>query len=331
MKNILITVGTFNYGGTQQLLLHWAKYINPENYSIFIMGHDENIDMLPEWEKEFKNVFVIPTTKERFEGIEEFIKEHNISLCHVTDCGKKFTFISKAAKLVPVVQTMMCPRIDVKGNYDEVSVITVISLFCYSIQRGTKAIIIEPPFDMEVYDKKYDRNYFGLPKDKIIVGSLGNIRKENNDFVEIANCYRNREDVVFCLKSSKKDLPIGNHVLIDRYLSGDEKMSLINCFDIFLYPTSFEAYGVIFLEAMACGVPILSYDDKTAIRDTISTAGLTVPYRNKKKLRQALDILISNKYLREYFGNNGKEIVKTRNNPVKIAKQYENIYNKLLV
>ena len=81
---------------------------------------------------------------------------------------------------------------------------------------------------------------------------------------------------------------------------------------------------------MACGVPILSYDDRTAIRDTISTAGLTVPYRNKKKLREALDILISDKYLRKYFGDNGKEIVKTRNNPIKIAKKYEKIYDDLL-
>jgi glycosyltransferase involved in cell wall biosynthesis len=107
-------------------------------------------------------------------------------------------------------------------------------------------------------------------------------------------------------------------------------MSLMSLFDIFLYPTHFEAYGIVFLEAMSFKTPILSYDDGSAIRDTIGGGGLTVPYRNTNKLKMALDLFVNDSEMRRYYGETGYLQVTTRNDPKYIANKYEDIYEKVL-
>jgi len=328
MKNILITIDTFYYGGTQQSIIDKVKNFDKREFTFFAIGHDRCLDMISEWREVFSEVIILKDGA-NFEGIEKVIDKFNIDLAHVTESGRYYDHIKRISKKVPVLQEIMCPRSD-EHNYDDVEVVTVPSVFSYGLLKGDKGKIIEHPLDIDSYIPKYDKKYFNLPEDKLIIGSLGNAHDENEDFVDIANQFKDNEDLFFVIKTSRKDLPQGNYLLINEFITQEEKISLMNCFDIFLYPTHFEAYGVVFLEANAMKKPIISYDDSSASRDTIGNGGLTVPYRNKKKMIKALEWFIEDDEIRRYYGETGFLQVKSRNNPKKIAEEYEKIYRQIL-
>lgn len=109
----------------------------------------------------------------------------------------------------------------------------------------------------------------------------------------------------------------------------DEKKRLIGCFDIFLYPTSNEAYGIVFLEAMSQKVPIISYDD-SAMPETIGDGGLLAPLNDIKEMMQHLDRLANDRYERERIGQKGSELLLKRNDPKQIAKKYEDFFENVL-
>jgi glycosyltransferase involved in cell wall biosynthesis len=328
MKNILMTMNSFKSGGTEQGVLDWTRYIDKMKYRIVILGHKIFDDMLALYQQQFETIILLEKGS-NYKGIETIIRENGIDLCHVNDGGGYQEHIHLAAKHVPVVQTFKCPRYDNK-NYNDVDIIIAESPFTYGLIKGSKGRIIEVPFDLERHFPKHDRAYFGFPEDKLIIGSLGNAHFENDDFTIIANQYKHREDLLFILKTPRKDIPSGNFISMTEYLSLEEKISLMNCFDIFLYPTSFEGFGLVFVEAMAFKVPIISYDDSSAIRDTIGGAGFTVPYRSIEKLKKGLDILLEHPNLCEHYGDVGYLQVKTRFDPKLIARKHEDIYEKLL-
>ena len=99
------------------------------------------------------------------------------------------------------------------------------------------------------------------------------------------------KDVVFTGHVSYEDLP--------RYYKTA---------DIFCAPaTGSESFGIILLEAMAIGKPIVASNiDGYASLVTHGVEGLLVPPRKEKKLTQALISLLSDKSLRQQMGDKGK-------------------------
>jgi glycosyltransferase involved in cell wall biosynthesis len=225
----------------------------------------------------------------------------------------------------------MCPR--KVGNVKDVASSIVLSKFVLSLQESGRdnIIQIDAPFDVTDYDVKYDRAHFGLPEGKILIGSLGNARKENSHFLKIARHYGN-PDIHFAIKSNQKYkylLGRSRITSIERELSENEKLSFINCFDIFLYPTSNEAYGIVFLEAMSQKVPIITYDD-SANPETVGAGGVLTPLNDIDKMTEALDSLVKDKEKRTRIGQSGYSLFTERNDPRRIAKQYEAFFEGVM-
>jgi len=81
--------------------------------------------------------------------------------------------------------------------------------------------------------------------------------------------------------------------------------------DIFVLPSSepAEAFGLVQVEAMACGKPVVSTDLKTGVTfvNQHEVTGLTVPVRDSGALADALRRLINSQKLREQLGKNAKK------------------------
>ncbi|MBI3765206.1 MAG: glycosyltransferase family 4 protein, partial [Ignavibacteriales bacterium] len=60
-------------------------------------------------------------------------------------------------------------------------------------------------------------------------------------------------------------------------LTHEEKVDLLHATDILVLPSKFESFGIVFLEAWACGVPVIGTTEGAA-PEVIGDAGLTVPY-----------------------------------------------------
>lgn len=100
--------------------------------------------------------------------------------------------------------------------------------------------------------------------------------------------------------------------------------------DIFVMPSLVEAFGVVFLEAMACAVPVMGSKiggTKELIKDGVN-GFLVNPYDAEQLSKKMLEIL-ENKKLRNKFVQAGKKTVKKFNKEVMVKKTLS-IYKLIL-
>jgi rhamnosyl/mannosyltransferase len=83
--------------------------------------------------------------------------------------------------------------------------------------------------------------------------------------------------------------------------------------DIFVLPSHLraEAFGIVLLEAMAACLPVVTAEIGTATSEINrhGETGFVVPADNPSALARALQTLLADKSLREYFGQNGRRQV----------------------
>jgi len=77
-----------------------------------------------------------------------------------------------------------------------------------------------------------------------------------------------------------------NNVDFAGYLSGSSKYALLKASKVLLFPSHYESFGMVALEALACGVPVVAYDLKV-YKEAFGDKLITVPRGNTTALAQA--------------------------------------------
>ena len=96
--------------------------------------------------------------------------------------------------------------------------------------------------------------------------------------------------------------------------------------DIFVLSSQHEGLPMAILEAMACGIPVISTDCRSGPREILQNGqcGILVPVNNETALADAITRLLKDREQREEFSKRGKERMKdfTVN---EIVRQYEDV------
>ena len=104
--------------------------------------------------------------------------------------------------------------------------------------------------------------------------------------------------------------------------------------DIFVLPSveKSETYGIVQIEAMACGKPVICTELKTGTTfiNQHEKTGLVVPPRDSKLLAEAIKKLVHNNSLRCELGENAKERAMNEFTAEKMVDRTYNVYNELL-
>jgi glycosyltransferase involved in cell wall biosynthesis len=105
---------------------------------------------------------------------------------------------------------------------------------------------------------------------------------------------------------------------------------LINSSRVFLYPSREEPFGLSIVEAMACGVPVLTTNvfGPTEIV-THLTDGYLVEPDDASKLAEAAEVLLSDQALRSRLGSAGRETAEKRFDMRRHASELLRIYGDL--
>lgn len=116
----------------------------------------------------------------------------------------------------------------------------------------------------------------------------------------------------------------------------DEKTLRVyyNSCDIFVLPSvnEAEAYGIVQIEAMACGKPLICTElgTGTSYVNRHNLTGLVVPPNDSKELALAINKMINDNELREKFGNNGRIRAFTEFTSDKMIQRTYELYQRLL-
>ncbi len=104
--------------------------------------------------------------------------------------------------------------------------------------------------------------------------------------------------------------------------------------DIFVLPSKSsqfwkEQYGMVLVEAMASGLPIIS-THSGAIPEVVGDAGILVEEGNSRHLANALQNLMDNRSVRKSWGQKARKRAISRYDAEKAAKKIEELYSSVL-
>jgi anaerobic magnesium-protoporphyrin IX monomethyl ester cyclase len=142
----------------------------------------------------------------------------------------------------------------------------------------------------------------------VIAGEKGWLYKEIFKEVDHSDL---KQEIIFLGVVRDQDLPM-----------------LYNCADIFVYPSFYEGFGLPPLEAMACGIPVIT-SNSSSLPEVIGDAGIMVSPTNVNSLCEAMQSVLTNKGLWHHMSNKGLERCKLFSWEATANKIVE-IYDELL-
>ena len=159
--------------------------------------------------------------------------------------------------------------------------------------------------DPHPYEKSRDRNdmrrSLGIKDNCKVIGVVGRLveQKGVDDFIKTANKIRNmRQDVIFVVvgEGEKREAleTIAVDLGVDIMFLGDRSdvPDILGMFDIFLFTSKWEPFGIVLLEAMAAQIPILGFSVGGAREIVDKGGGILLEERDHQKLAElVIDVL----------------------------------------
>jgi glycosyltransferase involved in cell wall biosynthesis len=115
------------------------------------------------------------------------------------------------------------------------------------------------------------RSKLQLPKDKKIIFSLGTVteRKGYSYLIDAIHAITQQRDDVMCfiggpgplipkLRNKINNLGLSDRIILTDYISDDQLPLWMNACDMFVLPSLSESFGIVQIEAMACGKPVVA-------------------------------------------------------------------------
>ncbi|MBI1885027.1 MAG: glycosyltransferase [Chloroflexi bacterium] len=132
------------------------------------------------------------------------------------------------------------------------------------------------------------------------------------------------------LAALARELEIGERVEFVDAVPHDQLPLYYNAAAVCVIPSHYESFGLVALEAMACGVPVVA-SDVGGLRDTVrdGQTGYLVPWSCPEPFAERLELLLGNQELRGSLGLLARSAVE-RFRWSEVAGRVEDIYHELV-
>ena len=130
------------------------------------------------------------------------------------------------------------------------------------------------------------------------------------------------------LQKLVQDLNLHSNVEFVGFVEGDRKIALLRTADLFVLPTNQENFGLVFPEAMACGVPVITTRGVDIWQELNESGGSTIINEDPSSIANAISHLLANDSERNAMGIAGEQWVKRTFSGDEVVNRYINLYRK---
>jgi len=144
-------------------------------------------------------------------------------------------------------------------------------------------------------DKEKSRIYLGLNPDAryILVVSSNLVQKRMDIVKKVFDEIRKLRDNVYLLKAGYGEMLRGERIINVGKIPERDMPILYNAANVYFHPSEYESFGLPILEAMACGVPVVT-SNKASIPEIVGNAGEMVNLDSEDVIEQFVEkILLS--------------------------------------
>jgi glycosyltransferase involved in cell wall biosynthesis len=116
------------------------------------------------------------------------------------------------------------------------------------------------------------------------------------------------------------ELGLDAEVVVIGYANHDELVWVYNAADLFVYPSSYEGFGMPVLEAMACGTPVIALNN-TAFPEFAGGVAHLLPDASVNTLAEGISAVLSDAAWRERMAKEGPKRAASYDWPL-VTKRY---------
>ncbi|MDP3768677.1 MAG: glycosyltransferase, partial [Dehalococcoidia bacterium] len=146
----------------------------------------------------------------------------------------------------------------------------------------------------------------------ILLGAAAQVQAESDCFVlVIGGDSSARDGEMAHLRDLASQLGIAERVSFLGAVDHERLPIFYSAADVCVVPSFYESFGLVALEAMACGTPVVASRVgglAGTVRD--GETGYLIPWRCPEPFAERLELLLGNDELRRAFGRSGREAVK---------------------
>lgn len=230
--------------------------------------------------------------------------------------------------------------------YKQVAKIIVISealkKFSIEVERIPQEKITIIKYGLDSFKSKLKNKELRIdlgynPKD-IVFGIVARLTEQKGHvylleaFKNIAKKYKNAKLLIVGDGMLRKQLEtIVKNYNIESFVQllgrREDTADIYNAIDVFILPSLWEGFGLVFLEAMSFGLPIIA-SDVSAVPEIIvnNKTGLLVSPKNPKELVNAMESMIINDNLRLQLGKSGVKRVLENFSVNKMVEKTRDVY-----
>lgn len=182
------------------------------------------------------------------------------------------------------------------------------------------------PFVSERKDSKKRILFVGnlVPKKAIpyLLEALDEIKKRRQNFIlDIVGDGPKRSEY----EKLTKKMGLLDFVIFHGRREKEEVAKFMQNCDFFVMPSIFEGFGVVYIEAMACGKPVIATNVRGPDEIVKKDVGILVPPKDVKALSEAIDYMMENH--QNFSINTLTQYVKKNFSYPVVGKLLDNVYN----
>ncbi|MEM4733467.1 MAG: glycosyltransferase family 1 protein [Candidatus Bathyarchaeia archaeon] len=252
-------------------LLHSPHYTAPLalDCKLVVTFHDMTFFIYPQMHKTYKNIF--------FRTMMQLSSRRADMIIAVSESTRQD--ILRILKLAPSRVTVV--PLGVSPNYRPILQTQMIDIIRNKYRLPQRIIlyvgVLEPRKNLSTLVRAFKRLVnCGLPHSLVIVGQKGWMYEE--------------------LFRSVARLELQERVIFTGYVPEEELPMFYNAADVFVYPSVYEGFGLPVLEAMACGIPVVT-SNVSSMPEIVGDTGILVNPFDEQALANAIERVVTDPVL----------------------------------